>query len=376
MAPCRRHERQSAQRRVAAAPRRQPALEQRHASIGTAAPRRHRARRRQRCTAAERAAGSCTRASVRCGANGRLLARRSRRPSSRASISRAARASASAPAGHAQPQHARRAAGGKSAQPRRSRSVEGRESAAAPRSARRRVGARLVGDSPMKRSVRCSPLGGTQRDRRLARRARCSQAPRRAARCATRPPTSPHDVRSDRPRRTGARRQRRLGRRAAQHARGSCRAPPGSPGTSPARGRPGTRSVRHAASATARRPRCTTVPTGFSGVPPPGPAMPVIADADVGAGALRGSRRPSPRHRLAHRAVLGDERCRHAEQIGLGVVAVGRRPRDRRTPSCRARRSAATSAARRCTTRPRRSCSPRSRSRSPTTCSSARPSLL
>ena len=65
-----------------------------------------------------------------------------------------------------------------------------------------------------------------------------------------------------------------------------------------------------------------TSPTGFSGVPPPGPATPVIAIADVRAEplarALRHRRAPFRRHR----AVLLDQLGRYAELRDLDLVRV------------------------------------------------------
>ena len=66
----------------------------------------------------------------------------------------------------------------------------------------------------------------------------------------------------------------------------------------------------------------TTVPTGFSSVPPSGPAMPVMATPTSAPVA----RSDAVRHRLGHRfadgAVRGDELGRHAEQARLRLVAV------------------------------------------------------
>ena len=56
-----------------------------------------------------------------------------------------------------------------------------------------------------------------------------------------------------------------------------------------------------------------TVPTGFSGVPPPGPAMPVTADADIHRQALAHTLRHGLRHRLAHGTVPLQQLLRHTE---------------------------------------------------------------
>ncbi len=50
-----------------------------------------------------------------------------------------------------------------------------------------------------------------------------------------------------------------------------------------------------------------TVPTGFSGLPPPGPAMPVVEIGGVGAEAPQGAGGHRLGDGLGHRAVLGDE---------------------------------------------------------------------
>ena len=63
-------------------------------------------------------------------------------------------------------------------------------------------------------------------------------------------------------------------------------------------------------------------------------------------------------------------------QRGLALVAVERPRRRARSRSCRAHRSVATSAGRRCTTPPPQSSDHAARSRSPTTCSIGRPSVL
>ena len=68
--------------------------------------------------------------------------------------------------------------------------------------------------------------------------------------------------------------------------------------------------------------RCTS-PTGFVGVPPPGPATPVTETAMSARELSESARRHRPRDLLAHRAVSFDQIRRHAEHLGLGVVGIG-----------------------------------------------------
>src|SRR3954447_12766460 len=65
----------------------------------------------------------------------------------------------------------------------------------------------------------------------------------------------------------------------------------------------------------------TTVPTGFSGVPPPGPAIPVIATA-TSARVRANPLRHRDRHRLADGAVLRNDVARHVEPRNLRLVLV------------------------------------------------------
>ena len=131
-----------------------------------------------------------------------------------------------------------------------------------------------------------------------------------------------------------------------------------------------SRPVRRLATAMA------TVPTGFCGVPPVGPAMPVMPtpiDEPVLA------RTPS-----ASAAATGSLTAPCAAissggtpaEFDLQRVAVGTRRRRARTPSCPARRSAATSSVRPCTTQPPRSSACRSSRSWPTISSIDRPSVL
>ena len=115
---------------------------------------------------------------------------------------------------------------------------------------------------------------------------------------------------------------------------------------------PGSRRVRVSVEPSASFTVKQTVPTGFSGVPPPGPAIPVIATA------VSAPKRCSAPvgHRLGdgfgHRAVCFDQGGVDAEQLGLRLVGIGsprRRSRSRTNP---AGRSAAPPPARRCRIRP------------------------
>ena len=68
-----------------------------------------------------------------------------------------------------------------------------------------------------------------------------------------------------------------------------------------------------------------TVPTGLSGVPPSGPAMPVMPRPTVAPARARTPVRHRLCDRLADRAVRGNQIRWHAQQVGLGLVAVARR---------------------------------------------------
>ena len=74
-----------------------------------------------------------------------------------------------------------------------------------------------------------------------------------------------------------------------------------------------------------RHRRTCTRPTGFSAVPPSGPAMPVTASASSARCAVAAPRRPSPRPSASrHRAMR--RRCSaggHAEHLDLGLVGIG-----------------------------------------------------
>ena len=63
-------------------------------------------------------------------------------------------------------------------------------------------------------------------------------------------------------------------------------------------------------------------PTGLSGVPPAGPAMPVTATARSAPSARPGAERHGPGRLRRDRPVPGEGRLRHAEQGRLGLVAV------------------------------------------------------
>ena len=78
-----------------------------------------------------------------------------------------------------------------------------------------------------------------------------------------------------------------------------------------------------------------TSPTGFSGVPPPGPAMPVIATARS---AGEWASAPSAIARATSSLTAPsrcDQRRRHAEELGLRLVRVGDEARGRRPPTSR-----------------------------------------
>ena len=62
-----------------------------------------------------------------------------------------------------------------------------------------------------------------------------------------------------------------------------------------------------------------TSPTGFSTLPPPGPATPVTDTSDVGVRTLQRARGHLLRHRFADRADRADQLGRHAEKFGLGL---------------------------------------------------------
>ena len=117
-----------------------------------------------------------------------------------------------------------------------------------------------------------------------------------------------------------------------------------------------------------------TSPTGFSGVPPPGPAIPVIATAYVVPARRARALGHRARARLAHGAVLAQELLAHAEQLHLRLVRVGdeaavevlRRAGDA-VIICATR-------ARRCSSRPWRASPWRGGATSPTTSSIAGPS--
>ena len=66
-----------------------------------------------------------------------------------------------------------------------------------------------------------------------------------------------------------------------------------------------------------------TVPTGFIGVPPPGPATPVIATARWAWECSSGPLGHHPHDRLGDRAQVGDQVAGDAQQLLLGAVGVG-----------------------------------------------------
>ena len=68
--------------------------------------------------------------------------------------------------------------------------------------------------------------------------------------------------------------------------------------------------------------KCTR-PTGFSAVPPPGPATPVMLTATLRPGMRERAPRHRDRRRLADRAVRFERGGRHVEQFPLGLVRIG-----------------------------------------------------
>ena len=99
-------------------------------------------------------------------------------------------------------------------------------------------------------------------------------------------------------------------------------------------------------SATARSPavdrRDATVPTGFSGDPPPGPAMPVTPTPTSTPRARANPVGHRQRHRFAHRAVLRRSAPPARRAAPSSLRSRRRRPTARRSASCPARPSAAT----------------------------------
>ena len=142
------------------------------------------------------------------------------------------------------------------------------------------------------------------------------------------------------------------------------------PGTSPARAPRRIETCAHAL-AVSEHTAIETVPTGFSGCTAAGTGD--SGDADTHAVPAR-ARTPSAIAR-ATGSLTAPCSCNHllghAKTARLSTRCCSRPRRDRRSRSCRARRSAATTGDRRCTTRPARCEDARSRRRSPTTASRA-----
>lgn len=88
---------------------------------------------------------------------------------------------------------------------------------------------------------------------------------------------------------------------------------------------PGRRRVRVSVRPSAAFTLKQTVPTGLSSVPPPGPAMPVIATA-VSAPKRCSARGHGLGHRLRHRAVRLDQRRVDAEHLRFRLVRIGHHP--------------------------------------------------
>ena len=82
-----------------------------------------------------------------------------------------------------------------------------------------------------------------------------------------------------------------------------------------------SRGDAHAALARAA-PKCTS-PTGFTDVPPPGPATPVTETAMSARECSKRAFGHRARHLSAHRAILLDQRRGHAEHLGLRLVRIG-----------------------------------------------------
>ena len=160
--------------------------------------------------------------------------------------------------------------------------------------------------------------------------------------------------------------------RASRAAAGAARA---SPRSWSARGSSGGRRAAARCGPSARRPAPTlrqTVPTGFSSVPPPGPAIAGDADADVGAEARPravGQRRGDLGR---HRAVALDQLRGHVRERRSWPRWSRRRRRPARTRRSPRGRSAAPPSARRCRTRPSRRSGPVEQRRPPGRRSSSR----
>ena len=175
------------------------------------------------------------------------------------------------------------------------------------------------------------------------------------------------------------RRPRRRAPRPARRAHGAAGASrPSSSGRGCRLGRPGGGLSRVMPRPSASFTLQQTVPTGFSSLPPSGPAMPVIATAvSARSGAAPLGHRVG--HGLGDRAVLLDQRGVHAQQLHLRLVGVRHdparhvrgRPRAlgqaRRQEPCGARLRSGDPAAREQLQPPGRRCSsrPRRRSRAP-----------
>jgi hypothetical protein len=139
---------------------------------------------------------------------------------------------------------------------------------------------------------------------------------RSQVRYASRRPVTPTKVPSLR-RSTGLARHSSLQRAPAQQVEGGL--------GGAARGSPCGRRETPRARGRARyaeRTAIQTVPTGFSSLPPPGPAMPVMATA-TSARPRRARLAPSPGRTLAHGAVQASVSGVHAEQVLLRLVGVG-----------------------------------------------------
>ena len=88
---------------------------------------------------------------------------------------------------------------------------------------------------------------------------------------------------------------------------------------------PGSSMVRVKGGAPALATVKQTVPTGLSGVPPSGPAIPVMAIAVSALETPQRTRGHRLGNRFRHRAVLGDQGRIHAQHFGFGLVGVDHR---------------------------------------------------
>ena len=175
-----------------------------------------------------------------------------------------------------------------------------------------------AGRLPRNASVTCSCSRGNDAAAREVRRSpsvrgrpacRAEARGRGRAGGASSPPTLPADVirlRAD-----------SVSGRAARGA-----APRRSPASGPCRGRPGARTPRRARRSGVETWKYTS-PTGFSSVPPSGPATPVTRDADVDGEPLAHAAQPSPpRPPRTRRRASSISAAGTPSSVGLDLVRV------------------------------------------------------